>query len=103
MNKEEIARNNHKDGNRCSDSVYLAFYNDNDKVPDPRSIDGKCGAVLAAEKVLSKKGINKIEEFEDRFKNELGSIKCRELLSKKVGCNNCVGIATRIVDDIIKM
>ena len=101
MNSEEIARNNHKNGKRCSDSVYLAFYNDNDEVPAPRSIDGKCGAVLAAEKVLTKKGYKDIDNFERLFKEELGSVKCMELLSKKVGCNNCVGISARIVDELI--
>lgn len=100
MNKEEIARNNHKKGMKCSEAVYLAFYNDNDEVPAPRSIDGKCGAILAAEKVLNKKGYDSILEFEERFKEELGSIKCVELLSKKTGCNNCVGVAARIVEEL---
>ncbi len=100
MSSEEIARLKHKEGNRCSDSVYLTFFNDNDEIPAPRSIDGKCGAVLAAEKVLKKKGINNIEEFEEKFIKELGSIKCIELLSKKTGCNNCVGVAARIVEEI---
>ena len=102
MNSEELARNNHKDGKRCSDAVYLAFYSDNDEIPKPRSIDGKCGAVLAAEKVLLKKGYKDIDRFEELFIKELGSVKCMDLLSKKVGCNNCVGIAARLVDNIIK-
>jgi len=51
----EEAKKLHKDGNRCAASVYKAFEsvnkNSDGQIPLPRSEDGKCGAVIAAEKL----------------------------------------------------
>ena len=77
MNYEEKARGLfHKDGANCSQAVAGAF---SDKIglsveeamkvtPEPRSIEGKCGAVLASEMILEKLSIDKKDEFEERFK-----------------------------------
>lgn len=52
-------------------SVYQAFRDVNTagdgQVPAPRSIDGKCGAVLAAEKLIREMNVGDEAEFDDKF------------------------------------
>ena len=53
-NHELRARELHKQGNNCSFSLYSAFLEDSKldgEIPLPRSIEGKCGAVISAEKI----------------------------------------------------
>ena len=56
---ETIARNNHRSGMNCSAAVYDALGLNNPNMtepPFPRSIEGKCGAVLAAEQTIREMG-----------------------------------------------
>lgn len=97
---ETIARRNHLSGMNCAASVYdaLGMHNPNKTTPPrPRSIDGKCGAVLAAEQTIREAGGTKsdVEEFEKRFIQKFGHLKCSELLGSVNGkCNDFVGGAT---------
>ena len=102
MNREETARNKHKSGNNCSVSVYSTFF---DKIsgtaPAPRSEGGKCGALLAGEKVLSQLGYS-TEDLDQKFVEMFGSLKCAELRRGKYPCNDLVGAATRMTDEMIE-
>ena len=69
--------------------------------PAPRSIAGKCGALLAAQKVLRDLGVDKEAELERDFEAELGYVTCRDLKRNRRSCNDCVGIATRLVDEYL--
>ena len=57
MDREQTARNHHKSGHNCADSVYSAF---SDRVsgipPKPRGDGGKCGTVLAGRQILRECG-----------------------------------------------
>ena len=101
MDREQTARNYHNSGINCANSVYSAF---SDKVtgtgPAPRSIDGKCGAVLAGEKVLAQLGLD-TASFDDKFVEQFGSLKCAELRKAKYPCNDLVGEATKLVEDMM--
>ncbi len=105
MDHEQTARANHRRGMSCADSVYQAFSDLNARMtaaPVPRSEGGKCGAVLAAEKVLRETGAGSIDEFERRFTGRFGSLKCSELLGKRRGaCNDFVGTASAIAEELI--
>ena len=100
----ESARKLHENGNSCSVSVYQAFRDVNTagdgQVPAPRSIDGKCGAVLAAEKLIREMKVCDEAEFDDKFSEIFGSLKCGELI-KAHGrrCNEFVGFAADYVDE----
>ena len=66
-NYGESARKLHMNGNSCSAAVYQAFRDVNTigdgKVPAPRSIDSKCGAVLAAEKLIREMNLGDEGDF----------------------------------------
>lgn len=102
MNREETARNKHRSGNNCAVSVYSTFF---DKVsgvaPKPRSEGGKCGALLAGEKVLSKLGYD-TAELDQKFVGMFGSMKCAELRKGKYPCNDLVGTSARLVDEMME-
>ncbi len=103
---EKIARQQHKEGKNCSYSIYNSFkkdYNLNGEYPLPRSIDGKCGAVLTTIKVLSDLGLDKyISEFEKKFNKEFGNLKCLELMKKDRRCNDYVGFAANQISKYLK-
>lgn len=104
MDHETIARRTHRRGIGCSQSVYSSFKDINKHssgAPVPRSEGGKCGAVLAGEKVLREMGTGQIELFEKRFKEKFGTLKCFELLNSGYDCNDFVGEAAAIVDALI--
>ncbi len=95
---EEKARALHRSGNSCSASVYTAFKDVNTsgdgRIPAPRSEGGKCGAVLAAEKLIREMNIGDPEAFDQEFEKKYGSIKCGELMAKNGRqCNEYVGFA----------
>ena len=102
---EEKARTIHKQGNNCSYSLYTAYKEDtklDGNIPAPRSEAGKCGAVLAAEKILRELGKeDRIEEFEKEFLSEFGNITCVELMRKDRRCNDYVGKSAELIDKII--
>ena len=104
-NHEETARNIHRSGNSCSASVYNAFKDVNTsgdgKVPAPRSEGGKCGAVLAAEKLISEMGVGDPAVFDEAFQTQSGSLKCGELLARNGRqCHEYVGFAAAKVDEM---
>ena len=105
MKHEETARGNHRIGNNCAVSVYTAFTDVNPNpgsIPAPRSDGGKCGAYLAGIKLLNDMGKGNTEKFEEEFLKRFGSIKCGELRKSKVPCNDLVGGAADIVDEILQ-
>lgn len=57
-----------------------------------RAPTGECGALYAAKVVLGKAGRqDKIKELETRFRNDAGSLSCREIRgSRKLPCVGCV-------------
>ena len=99
MNREQEARKRHLSGIRCSDSVYSAFSDlVSGTAPLPRSEGGKCGAVLAAEKVLLQLGKSSAG-FDEKFAERFGSLKCGELRRARIPCNDLVGIAAGLVEE----
>lgn len=104
MSHEDQARAMHRTGLNCSNSVYNAF-SDIDHAggtpPAPRSIDGKCGALITAQKVLRDLGIDAEDELEQAFKDEFGHVKCFDLKRARCNCNDCVGVAARMADELI--
>ncbi len=106
MNKyEELARDLKAQGNNCSYSVYNAFKDDlniSGDYPEPRSIDGKCGALLTGLRILEEMGhSDKKEEFEKEFVQEFGYAKCIELMTNERRCSDYVGWLARKVDEIV--
>ena len=104
MIHERIARQKHRSGYSCASSVYSSFSDINPNMgtpPVPRAEGGKCGAVLAAEKVLRDTGHDCIAQFESEFLKHFCSLKCGELIRKGHNCNDCVGIAASIVESLI--
>lgn len=105
MNHEEKARLNHKMGNNCSVSLHNAFSEDlslSTDFPMPRSIEGKCGALLVSLKILKELNCeDSIEEFEKRFINKFGYTKCMELVTHGRKCNDYVGECAKMIDQII--
>lgn len=106
MNKyEEVARNLKVNGNNCSYSVYNAFKEElklNGEYPEPRSIDGKCGALLSALKILDETGnSNQKENFENEFVKEFGYAQCIELMTHERRCSDYVGWSANKISEII--
>lgn len=101
MNREQAARKNHYSGYSCSCSVYRTFSDlVSGEAPIPRSEGGKCGAVLAAEKVLKQLGLNS-DTFDTQFLSQFHSLKCGDLRRAGFPCNDLVGTAARLVDKAI--
>ena len=104
-NHENKARELKKQGNNCSVSLHSAFYEDiniSEEYPDPRSIDGKCGALLTALKILEETGNSKeLEKFEKRFKDKFGYTKCIELMTHERRCSDYVGESAKMIDEIL--
>ena len=101
---EERARALKAQGNNCSVSLHKAFTEDtrlDGDYPEPRSIDGKCGALLTALKILRETGHeDKIEEFEKKFIEKFGYNKCRDLMTHERRCSDYVGECARMLDEI---
>lgn len=104
LDYETIARTNHHSGMNCSTAVYEALCHGNDtnrtEPPRPRSIEGKCGAVLAAEQYIRENGGTEkdVEEFDNQFMAKYEHLTCaklRGILGNK--CNEYVGAAAAIV------
>ncbi len=107
MNKyEEIARRIHKEGNNCSYSIHEAFREDyklGSDYPAPRSIDGKCGALLTCTSILSElKREDLIPIFEQKFIEQFGYLKCGELIRNGRICNDNIGISARILSELLE-
>ncbi len=102
---EKRARELKSQGNNCSVSVYKAIAEDkrlDGNIPEPRSIEGKCGALLSAIKILQETGHeDKIEEFEKKFIEKFGYNKCRDLMTHEARCSDYVGECTKMLDEIL--
>lgn len=98
----------------CSQSVMCAFADDvgishdeAKKIAEPYSGGRKikCGAVCAAEIILSKKfgkDSEKISEFDKKFSEKVGAINCRDIRSKNLRpCIGCVEDSATILETMI--
>ena len=105
LNHEEKARKLHKQGNSCSRALHLAFIEDTkltEEYPMPRSIDGKCGALLTSLKILREtNNIEKVTEFEMEFVKKFGYATCKDLMTHEKRCNDYVGECAKMLDEII--
>ncbi len=119
MTKAEQAVENHKSFMNCAASVLCAFADEAglDKQaaleqarPMAGGRMGKCGAVLAAEKVLAAKyGASdaRIAELERRFQAQNQSVMCRELKGGLTGevlrsCRGCVTDAAAMLEQLLQ-
>ena len=104
-NHEKEARELKQRGNNCSSSVNTAFSKDiniSKNYPAPRSIEGKCGALLTGLKILEETGhSDKKEEFEKEFIKKFGYSKCIELMKYERRCNDYVGEVSKMLDEIL--
>ena len=101
MNREQTARKNHYSGHSCSSAVYRTFSDlVSGEAPIPRSEGGKCGAVLAAEKVLKQLELDS-NAFDTQFLAQFHSLKCGDLRRAGFPCNDLVGTAARLADEAI--
>lgn len=105
-NHEQKARELKEKGQNCSVSLHTAFEEDtrlSKDYPAPRSIEGKCGALLTAIKILQEKGHeDKIEEFEKEFIKRFGYSKCVDLMTHERRCSDYVGESARMIDEILR-
>lgn len=105
-NHETRARELKSQGNNCSTSLHGAFSEDtklSEEFPAPRSIEGKCGALLTAKKILKETGHeDKIDDFEKEFIKKFGYATCKELMTHERRCNDYVGEAAKMIDLILK-
>ena len=61
-----------------------------------------CGAYYAAEYLLKKGQPELLESFKESFKEEAGSIICREIRKKKkLSCEGCVALTSRYLSRIL--
>ncbi len=109
----EKAAENHKSGMPCSVAVLNAFCEEAGLTEDAaRQIArpfaggrmGKCGAVLAAEYVLTQKygdaAQEKIDALEAAFMAKHGSVQCRELRMQSFHvCRECVRDAAALLEE----
>ena len=102
---ENKARNLKSQGNNCSYSVYNTFNKElklNGHFPEPRSIEGKCGALLASLKILEEtENKDKINIFEEEFIKEFGYSKCFELMRHERRCSDYVGWSANKLSEIL--
>ncbi len=113
MDKVSQAVENMRGPLSCSQSVLCAFCDDAKLTFDEAKEIGapysggrkiKCGAVCAAEIVLSAVDGNdsRHAEFEDKFRENVGAINCREIRSKNLTpCIGCVETSAKILDEMI--
>ena len=101
MDRKQIARKHFESGTNCAGSVYAAFADRvSGSVPAPRSEGGKCGAVLAAEKVLAQMGLDSAA-FDEAFLRTYGSLKCGELKRARIPCAELVDTATKLTEAML--
>ena len=77
-------------------------YNLSNDYPLPRSIDGKCGALLTCTSIL--KELHRedlIPVFEQKFIEQFGYLKCGELIRNGRICNDNIGISARILSELL--
>ena len=106
MNKyESIARRIHKEGHNCSYAIHEAFkedYNLKEDYPAPRSIEGKCGALLTCISILKELGKDDlIPIFEQKFIEQFKFVKCGDLIRNGRICNDNIGISARMLSELL--
>lgn len=105
-NHEKEARILKERGNNCSSSLHTAFQKDtkiSKEYPEPRSIEGKCGALLTALKILEETGhSDKKEGFEQEFIKKFKYSQCVSLMTYQRRCNDYVGECAKMLDEILK-
>ena len=105
-NYEKEARENHLNGNNCSISLYKVFkdkLNIQSEAPKPRSIDGKCGAILATEQILREIGKEDyIDEYEKDFLNRFKYVKCIDLMKNDRRCNDYICYSASVIEEYLK-
>ncbi|MCQ2407233.1 MAG: C-GCAxxG-C-C family protein [Oscillospiraceae bacterium] len=116
MKRSEKAVENHRSFYPCSSAVMCAFADAAGMTEQEASAAarpmaggrmGKCGAVLAAETVLSRKyGADdaRIGELNRRFIDKHSSVMCSELKSGAVKspCRSCVTDAAEILESLLE-
>lgn len=108
--REDIAREYHRNGNNCAQSVTMAFDRElglstGDAArlaPRPRGEGGKCGAYLAGCQLLERLKPEAVEEFKRRFLEENGAVDCGKLRLTGKPCNDLVGCAARLAEELVK-
>ncbi len=106
--REPDARANHRSGYNCAQSVTAAFAEElgvsrdsaASSAPRPRSEGGKCGAYLAGCQLLSRLKPDAVEAFKARFLEENGAVDCVRLRLAGKPCNDLVGCAARLVEEL---
>lgn len=102
---EQKARELKEQGNNCSVSLHNTFSEDTKlsaDFPAPRSIEGKCGALLTAKKILKELGHeDKLDEFEKEFIKKFGYSTCKDLMMHERRCTDYVGESAKMIDEII--
>ena len=102
---EKIARELKERGNNCSNALYSAFAGDlhlSGDIPAPRSIGGRCGALLTSIRILQETGHEEeIEAFEEEFRERFEYVTCIDLMTHERRCNDYVGESARMLDEII--
>lgn len=110
--RTEAAVNNHKNWYSCSGAVLCAFADEAgltereaQKLAAPMGSGrmGKCGAVLAAERVLEEEYGREAAkpccaELEKAFIEKHGSVRCRDLMGS---CRRCVTDAAAILEGLL--
>jgi hypothetical protein len=106
-----------KNGERrmnCAQSIVNGFKDECNILPDTiyefqnygggRAPGGLCGAYYAAKTLLeSSKVKDKIQELEQDFINDAGSVKCREIRqNRRLNCLGCVEKSSRYLDTTLK-
>ena len=127
MTHEEKARSlfRGKDKLNCAQAVAKAFGDDLDvtdeiiadlaKMGGGRAKDGVCGALFAAQKIVteipsplrregqgegskSDSSENLVDDINAEFLDQVETLKCKEIRkAKKVDCRSCVGLAARLL------
>ena len=108
MTHETTARMNHRSSYNCSEAVTAAFASDlhlspiiaSKAAPKHRSAGGKCGAFLAGLQVLNELKPEAMGVFRERFEAENGSTDCSKLRNAGIPCNDLVGSAARLIEEL---
>lgn len=96
---EEVARDYHKQGHNCSNSVYEPFKSNlKIEVPKPRSVEGMCGALICGIKILDTLNIK--HNLKEEFEYEFGYTKCFDLMRNDKRCNDYVGYVAKRVEEL---
>ncbi|MGL1891613.1 MAG: C-GCAxxG-C-C family protein [Spirochaetaceae bacterium] len=96
----------------CAEAISHIFHHDISPMSDKdlkqfkkyghgRAPGKVCGAYYAAEYLLEKARPEVLGSFQETFKEEAGSLNCKEILKKKVlSCEGCVNITAQFLNNI---